>query len=155
MISEILIGAILVVLIARMAGTTEFWSDHRNVLRVIIGVFETLLCIALGIALGIGCLLIPGPNLITGTSVVSGFVYDVESDGFISGKTTFKVRASKDTATNEGTSHTYCLDKDSPYTDLVVKAGEDHDKEVSVVREKGIYWANIFQCGQKVTVKGK
>ena len=152
MISEILIGAIIVVLIARMAGTTEFWSDHRNVLRVIIGVFETLLCIALGIALGIGCLLIPGPNLITGTSVVSGFVYDVESDGFISGKTTFKVRASKDTATS--TSHTYCLDKDSPYVNLVVKAGEDHDKEVSVVREKGVYWANIFQCGQKVTVKG-
>ena len=153
MISEILIGAILVVLIARMAGTTEFWSDHRNVLRVIIGVFETLLCIALGIALGIGCLLIPGPNLFTGTSVVSGVVYDVESDGFISGKTTFKVRTSKDMATS--TSHTYCLDKDSPYVDLVVKAGENHDKEVSVVREKGIYWANVFQCGQKVTVKGK
>ena len=152
MISEILIGAILVVLIARMAGTTEFWSDHRNVLRVIIGVFETLLCIGLGIALGIGCLLIPGPNLFTGTSVVSGVVYDVESDGFISGKTTFKVRTSKDMATS--TSYTYCLDKDSPYTDLIVKAGEDHDKEVSVVREKGIYWANIFQCGQKVTVKG-
>ncbi len=72
----------------------------------------------------------------TSESVASGIVYNVKNDKWISGATSFGIRASVDTVVNENTESTYCLPKGSPYIDLINEAAENKDIKVIVRTSK-------------------
>lgn len=67
----------------------------------------------------------------TSESVVSGIVYNVRNDEFISGNTSFSIRAAVDTVVTEENKSSYCLPSGSPYIELINRASED--KEIKVI----------------------
>lgn len=69
-------------------------------------------------------------------STASGVVYNVKNKKFISGNTSFRLRASEDTVVTEENISSYCLPKDSPYIELVNKASENKDIKVIVRTSK-------------------
>lgn len=64
-------------------------------------------------------------------STASGVVYNVKNNEWISGNTSFSLRASEDTVVTEENKSSYCLPKGSEYIELVNKASED--KRIKVV----------------------
>lgn len=72
----------------------------------------------------------------TSNKVVSGIAYNVESDKWISGATTFSIRASEDTFVSEENKSSFCLPKGSEYIDLVKRAAEDKTIKLIVTSEK-------------------
>ena len=83
---------------------------------------------------------------------VSGIVYNTKNNEFPMGNTSFSVRASVDTYTNEQNQSSYCLPPDSPYKELVNKAAVDKEIKVNVTTKKGFWWVKAFQCVDNVTV---
>lgn len=88
---------------------------------------------------------------------VSGIVYSTTNNGAISGKTTFKVRASVDTYIyNDGKGNTnesaYCLPANSPYKKLINEAAADKRIKVQVTTKKGFWLKSPFTCIDNVTV---
>lgn len=69
-------------------------------------------------------------------SRVSGVVYNVKNNEWISGNTSFSVRASEDTYVSEENESSFCLPNGSPYIDLVNKASENKDIKVIVRTSK-------------------
>ena len=69
-------------------------------------------------------------------SVVSGVVYDVKNNEWISGNTSFSVRASEDTVVTEENRSSYCLPNGSEYIDLINRASEDKSIKVIVRTSK-------------------
>lgn len=67
---------------------------------------------------------------------VSGIVYNVKNNTFISGNTHFSVRAAVDTLVTEENESSYCLPPNSPYIALVNEAAENKDIKVSVKTKK-------------------
>ena len=85
---------------------------------------------------------------------VSGVVYNVGNDNFISGNTTFSVRASEDTYVSEENRSSYCLPKGSEYIALVNKAAEDKDIKVVVKTSKFFKFPALpWTCVDNVTVE--
>jgi hypothetical protein len=90
-------------------------------------------------------------------SVVSGIVYNTETNHAVSGKTTFSVRASVDTYvyhdqngnTNESS---FCLPPHSPYEALIEKAAADKNIKVVVTAHKYFAIQSPFTCQPNVTV---
>lgn len=84
--------------------------------------------------------------------VVSGIVYNTKNNTLIGGKTTFSVRASVDTYTNDSNESDFCLPPNSPYKDLVNKAAED--KTIKVIVHENKYFAiqAPWVCNANVTV---
>lgn len=83
---------------------------------------------------------------------VSGIVYSTTNNGVISGKTSFKIRASVDTYINEDNTSAYCLPKNSPYKDLINKAAADKSIKVQVTTKKGFWFKAPWTCIDNVTV---
>lgn len=69
-------------------------------------------------------------------SRVSGVVYNVKNDEWISGNTSFAVRAAENTVVTEENESSYCLPKGSKYIELVNKAAEDKSIKVIVRTSK-------------------
>lgn len=67
---------------------------------------------------------------------VSGVVYNVSNNRFISGNTHFSVRAAVDTYVTEENQSTYCLPPNSPYIKLVNEAAKDKSIKVNVQTDK-------------------
>ena len=84
--------------------------------------------------------------------VVSGIVYDTTNDGWLSGNTTFKVRASENMAVTEDTSPVYCLPPNSKYIELVNKAAEDKSVKVIVKSKRAFAIMLPWGCMDNVTV---
>lgn len=90
-------------------------------------------------------------------SVVSGIVYNTQTNAAISGKTTFAVRASVDTyiyhnkdgSTNESD---FCLPPHSRYETLIEKAAADKNIKVVVTSHKFFAVQSPFTCQANVTV---
>lgn len=84
---------------------------------------------------------------------VSGIVYNTTNNGAISGKTSFKVRASVDTYIDKDSNESaYCLPENSPYKELVNKAAADKNVKVQVQTKKGFWWKAPWTCIDNVTV---
>lgn len=86
-------------------------------------------------------------------SVVSGIVYNTETNSAISGKTTFAIRASVDTYISQDNESYFCLPAHSPYESLIEKAAAN--KNIKVIVTAGKYFAiqSPFTCQSNVTVK--
>lgn len=85
--------------------------------------------------------------------VVSGIVYNTKNDGFLTGNTTFSVRASEDTYVSEGNRSSYCLPPNSEYKDLVNKAAEDKSVKVIVTANKYFAIQAPWTCKNNVKVE--
>lgn len=85
--------------------------------------------------------------------VVSGIVYNTQNDKFISGNTTFSVRASEATYTNESNESSYCLPPNSQYKSLVNKAAGDKRIKIEVEERKYFTIQSPFTCKNNVSVK--
>lgn len=88
-------------------------------------------------------------------SRVSGIVYNVKNDEWISGNTSFSVRAAENTVVTEENESSYCLPKDSKYIDLVNRAAEDKRIKV-VVRTSKVSFRLVegaTTCVDNVTVE--
>ena len=110
--------------------------------------------------LGLGIVLLGGLWLLgcvrweVSEDVVSGIVYDATFNGFISGNTTFKVRAAAEMATSKDTSRTYCLPPNSDYTELIRKAAGDKTVKVVVETRKGFrIMGTPLECFDNVVVR--
>lgn len=84
---------------------------------------------------------------------VSGIVYNVKNDAFISGNTHFSVRAAVDTLVTEENESSYCLPPNSPYIALVNEAAENKDIKVVVKTSKVFRLVSApWVCVDNVTV---
>lgn len=83
---------------------------------------------------------------------VSGIVYNVSNDAFISGNTYFSVRASENTYVSEENKSSYCLPPGSKYIELVNKAAENKDIKVVVKTSKVFTFKAPWACVDNVTV---
>lgn len=89
-----------------------------------------------------------------GEQSVSGVVYNTSNNNFLSGNTTFSIRASEDTYVSEENRSSYCIKKDSPYVELVNKASKDKTLKVIVTTEKYFVIAGApWECNSKVKVE--
>lgn len=70
--------------------------------------------------------------------IVSGVVYNNKNNAFISGNTTFSIRASENTVVTEENKSSYCLPSNSPYMKLVNDAAKDKSIKVVVTTKKYI-----------------
>ncbi len=87
-------------------------------------------------------------------NVVSGIVYNTSTNNFISGNTSFSVRASVDTYTKKSNESTFCLPKGSKYEALVIKAAEDKGVRVKVHESKIFKFpVSPWYCADNVTVE--
>ncbi len=83
----------------------------------------------------------------TSQSVVSGIVYDTTNNNFISGNTTFCIRAGINTYVGSQTNQTcYCLPPHSPYINLINKAAQDKTIKVIVTSNPYIVIQSPFTC---------
>lgn len=88
--------------------------------------------------------------------VVSGVVYNTKNNKFISGNTSFSIRASENTYVSEENRSSYCLPPNSQYKDLVNRAAENKDIKVVVTTKKFFKtWVAPWTCVSNVTVEEK
>jgi archaellum component FlaF (FlaF/FlaG flagellin family) len=83
---------------------------------------------------------------------VSGIAYNTTNDHFLSGNTSFSVRASESTYVSEENQSTYCLPPNSPYKALVNKAAEDKRIKIVVTAKKYFAVQAPWVCKDNVTV---
>lgn len=84
---------------------------------------------------------------------VSGIVYNVKNNAFISGNTHFSVRAAVDTVVTEENESSYCLPPNSPYIALVNEAAENKEIKLSVKTSKILSVESApWVCADNVTV---
>lgn len=84
---------------------------------------------------------------------VSGVVYNVKNDKFLSGNTTFSVRASENTYVSEENRSSFCLPKGSEYIPLVNEASENKDIKLSIKTTKYLTGFKLpWYCEPNVTV---
>lgn len=96
---------------------------------------------------------LPSIRIETSNQNVSGIVYNVKNDGFISGNTTFSVRAAVDTLVTEENESSYCLPGNSPYKTLVNEATENKEIKLVVKTEKMFRVMSApWECADNVTV---
>lgn len=91
----------------------------------------------------------------TSETRVSGIVYNTKNNKWISGATSFSVRASEDTYVSEENESSFCLPHGSKYIDLVNKAAENKSIKV-VVRESKVPFhlaEGVTTCVDNVTVE--
>lgn len=85
---------------------------------------------------------------------VSGVAYNVQNDKFISGNTTFSIRAAEDTVVTEENQSSYCLPPNSPYIELVNEAAADKTIKLNITTEKHFTVVSApWKCVDNVTVK--
>lgn len=85
---------------------------------------------------------------------VSGVVYNTKNNKFLSGTTSFSVRASENTYVSEENRSSYCLPPKSPYIELVNKAAKNKDIKVVVTTKKAFAFASSpLGCIDNVTVE--
>lgn len=89
----------------------------------------------------------------TSEDLVSGIVYNNTNDEFISGNTTFSVRASEDSYVNEKNTSTYCLPPNSPYIPLVKEAAADKSIKVIVIAYKDFQIMPMWGCMDNIKVE--
>jgi len=96
---------------------------------------------------------LPSIRIETSEQNVSGIVYNVKNNGFISGNTTFSVRAAVDTYVTEENESSYCLPPNSPYKAVVNEAAENKDIKVVVKTTKTFRVMSApWECADNVTV---
>jgi hypothetical protein len=96
---------------------------------------------------------LPSLRIETSNQNVSGIVYNVKNDGFISGNTTFSVRAAVDTVVTAENESSYCLPGNSPYKALVNEAAENKEIKLVIKTEKMFYVESApWACADNVTV---
>lgn len=84
---------------------------------------------------------------------VSGIVYNVKNNAFISGNTHFSVRAAVDTLVTEENESAYCLPPNSPYKSLVDEAAQNKEVKVVVQTKKAFTVVSApWVCLDNVTV---
>lgn len=83
---------------------------------------------------------------------VSGVVYNVKNNEWISGNTSFSIRASIDTVVTDENKSSFCLPPNSPYISLVNEASENKDIKVVVKTSKVFKIVDPFTCVDNVTV---
>jgi hypothetical protein len=117
------------------------------------GYIEELGAVAFVIFLFLFFVLIPFVGVQFSNEVVSGIAYNTKNDRFISGATTFSVRAAENTYVTEENQSSYCLPGNSPYKDLVNKAAQD--KRIKIVVEAKKYFAikAPWTCYPNITVR--
>lgn len=88
----------------------------------------------------------------TNDEVTSGIAYNTSNNAFISGNTTFSVRAGENTPVTEENQSTYCLAPDSPYKELVNKAAADKRVKITINSPKyfAVQWP--WECRTNITV---
>lgn len=97
---------------------------------------------------------LPSTRIAISEQNVSGIVYNVKNDTFISGNTHFSVRASEDTYVSEENRSSYCLPPNSPYKALVNEAAENKDIKVVVKTKKMFHVESApWVCADNVTVE--
>ena len=85
---------------------------------------------------------------------VSGVVYNTTNNAFISGNTSFSIRAAADTYVSEKNQSSYCLPPNSPYKALVNEAAENKDIKVSVRTTKVFHFESApWVCADNVIVE--
>ena len=96
---------------------------------------------------------LPSFRIATSEQNISGIVYNVSNDDFISGNSHFSVRAAVDTLVTDENESSYCLPGNSPYKTLINKAAEDKNVRV-IVRTKKMFYvaANPLVCADNVVV---
>lgn len=120
------------------------------------GFIEDVVLIATGLFIALVFLLVltaPFAKVELSRQTVSGVVYNTKNDVFISGNTTFSVRASEDTYVSEENRSSYCLPPGSPYIKLVNEAARNKDIKVVVTTEKAFEWAAPWTCIDNVKVE--
>ncbi len=98
-------------------------------------------------------LLLFGIKWETSEDLVSGIVYDNANNKIVTGKSTFKVRASAEMYAGKDTSRTYCLPKDSPYIPLVKEAAADKNIKIVVKTSKNFQIMWPMSCPSNVVVE--
>lgn len=89
----------------------------------------------------------------TSQSVVSGIVYDTTNNGFLTGNTTFCIRAGINTYVGSQTNQTcFCLPPHSPYFSLINKAAQDKNIKVVVTSNKYLAIQAPWTCRANTTV---
>lgn len=86
------------------------------------------------------------------TDVVSGIVYNTGNDNFISGSTTFSVRAAVDTYVTAENQSSYCVPAGSQYIPLINKAAADKNVKVVVTAHKYFAIQSPWACNPNITV---
>lgn len=84
--------------------------------------------------------------------VVSGIAYNTVNDHFLSGNTTFSIRAGENTPVTEENQSSYCLPPNSQYKELVNKAAQDKRIKVVVIAHKYFSIQPLWACYPNVTV---
>ena len=96
---------------------------------------------------------LPSLRIEIGEQNVSGVVYNVSNDRFISGNTQFSVRASEDTYVSGENRSSYCLPPGSPYIALVNEAAKDKSIRLNIQTEKNFeVVAAPWVCADNVKV---
>lgn len=84
---------------------------------------------------------------------VSGIAYNVKNNKFISGNTSFSIRASENTYVSEENRSSYCLPPNSPYIKLVNEAARDKSIKLNIQTEKNFeVVAAPWVCADNVKV---
>jgi hypothetical protein len=91
-------------------------------------------------------------KLETGEQNVSGIVYNTKNNKFISGNTTFSVRAAENTPVTQENQSTFCLPPNSEYIELVNKAASNKEIKVNVKTEKVFMIAAPWYCPSYIKV---
>lgn len=124
-------------------------------MREFFEVVLALVLLAIGAVVILGGLffLIGSLHFETRDQNVSGVVYNVGNDNFLSGNTTFSVRAAENTYVSEENRSSFCLPAGSKYIGLVNEAAENKDIKVSVKTTKYLTgWKLPWYCEPNVTV---
>ncbi len=96
---------------------------------------------------------LPSVRIAVSEQNVSGIVYNVKNNAFISGNTRFSVRAAVDTYVTQENESSYCLPPNSPYIALVNEAAENKDIKVVVKTKKMFHIESApWACADNVTV---
>jgi hypothetical protein len=97
--------------------------------------------------------LLPSTRIALSEENVSGIAYNVKNNKFISGNTSFSVRASENTYVSEENRSSYCLPPNSPYKKLVNEAAADKSIKINVQTDKMFrFVAAPWVCADNVKV---
>ena len=120
----------------------------ENFIENNIGILTIIFCILL---FG-GLIAIIGVRWETSEQNVSGIVYNTRNSEFISGNTSFRIRAGENTPTTPENVSSFCLPPNSEYIELINKAAADKRVKVNITTKKGFWYLAPWKCTPNVIV---
>lgn len=124
---------------------TDFIKENSNIIIIFFAILFAILFIGGIIALG-------GIRWETSEQNVSGIVYNTRNSKFISGNTSFRIRAGENTPTTPENVSLFCLPPNSEYKELVNKAAADKRIKVNVTTKEGFWYLAPWVCTPNVIV---